>query len=80
MASITPHPSPSDGKLLLTVEEVANLTSLGRSTVYELIARGEIPSITIGRSRRIPVEALRAWIRRELAASPSTSRQGGSLI
>lgn len=80
MPSIAPIPSPSDGKLLLTVEEVAKLTSLGRSTIYLLIARGEIPSITIGRSRRIPIEALRTWIRRELAASPSNASKGGALI
>jgi excisionase family DNA binding protein len=79
MTSITPRPSTTDGKLLLTVEEVANLTSLGRSTVYELLARGEIPSITIGRSRRVPSEALHAWIRREMATSLSTALGGGVL-
>lgn len=80
MTSISPNPSSPDGKLLLTVEEVANLTSLGRSTIYNLLARGEIPSITIGRSRRIPSESLRSWIRRELDASPSNAMGGGVLF
>ena len=43
-------------RLLLRPHEAAEL----RSTVYELIASGAIPSITIGRSRRVPLEALRA--------------------
>jgi len=79
MTSIPPRPSSPDGKLLLTVEEVAHLTSLGRSTVYNLLARGEIPSITIGRSRRIPVEGLRLWIRGRMVGSPSVRLKGGAM-
>jgi len=48
--------------LLLRVEEVAQTLSLGRSKVYELIASGELPSITIGSARRVPTEALQKWI------------------
>ncbi len=50
-------------RLLLRPHEAAELLGLGRSTVYELLASGAIPSITIGRSRRVPLEALRAWVR-----------------
>ena len=39
-------------RLLLRPREAAALLGLGRSTVYELIASGAIPSLTIGRSRR----------------------------
>jgi excisionase family DNA binding protein len=49
-------------KLLLKVEEVAELTSLGRSKIYELVASGELRSVSIGRARRIPVAALAAWV------------------
>lgn len=45
-------------KRLLTVKEVAQALGLGRTRVYELINRGEIQSLTFGRSRRIPVHAL----------------------
>lgn len=48
--------------LLLRVDEVARALALGRSKVYELIASGELPSLTIGAARRVPAEALRAWI------------------
>ncbi len=55
-------------RLLLRPHEAAELLGLGRSTVYELIASGAIPSITIGRSRRVPLEALRAWVRAQTDA------------
>jgi excisionase family DNA binding protein len=50
-------------KLLLRPHECAEVLGLCRSKVYELIASGTLPSITIGKSRRIPVEALRDWVR-----------------
>ena len=49
-------------KLLLTVEEAATMLSLGRSKVYDLIAKGEIPSIKIHGSRRVPMDSLSQWI------------------
>ena len=30
--------------------------------MYELIAAGDIPSLRIGSSVRVPLDALRAWI------------------
>jgi excisionase family DNA binding protein len=56
-------------RLLLRPHEAAELLGLGRSTVYELIASGAIPSITIGKSRRVPLEALRAWVRAQTDTS-----------
>jgi excisionase family DNA binding protein len=55
-------------KLLLTPQEAATALSINRSTLYELLMRGESPSITIGRARRIPVQALTEWIAQQLAA------------
>jgi|APSaa5957512535_1039671.scaffolds.fasta_scaffold44439_1 excisionase family DNA binding protein len=49
-------------KLLLTVEEAALQLSLSRSTVYELLANGEIRSLKIGRCRRIPQNALAEFV------------------
>ncbi len=51
-------------KLLFTPELAAELLSLSRATVYELIAAGELGSIKIGRSRRISPQALRVYIER----------------
>ena len=56
-------------KLLLRPVEAAEAIGIGRSKVYELIARGELPSVRIGSSVRVPVDALRAWITRQLEAA-----------
>ena len=48
--------------LLLTVPETARLLRIGRNTVYELVARGELPAVRLGRVIRIPRHRLLAWI------------------
>ena len=53
------------GPLLLTPVEAAKQLSIARSSLYELLLRGEIVSITIGRSRRIPIDALADFIDRK---------------
>jgi excisionase family DNA binding protein len=53
-------------KLLLRPIEAAEAVGIGRSKVYELLASGELPSIRIGTSIRVPVDALRAWIARQI--------------
>ncbi|MEU9618142.1 helix-turn-helix domain-containing protein [Streptomyces sp. NPDC048155] len=47
---------------LLTVPEVMARLKLGRSTIYDLIRSRRLTSITIGRSRRIPADAVRDFI------------------
>jgi len=49
-------------RLLLRVSECAELTGLPRSTIYVLLASGQLPSIKIGRARRIRTQDLLAWI------------------
>lgn len=46
----------------LTVVEVATVLRLSKMTVYRLIATGELPSVRIGRSIRIPHAAAKALI------------------
>ncbi len=55
--------------MLLKIEEVVRILSLGRSQVYKLITSGELRSIKIGRSRRIPREALADFLASFEAAS-----------
>jgi excisionase family DNA binding protein len=50
---------------LLTVPEVMAQLKLGRSTVYDLIRSRRLVSITIGRARRVPADAVRDFIERE---------------
>jgi excisionase family DNA binding protein len=48
--------------LLLTVEAAAERIQIGRTRFYELMDSGAIESVHIGRSRRIPVEALTSYV------------------
>ncbi|MEJ7772526.1 MAG: excisionase family DNA-binding protein [Geodermatophilaceae bacterium] len=48
--------------LLLTPEAGADRLSIGRSQMYELIRRGEVRSVKIGRLRRIPAAALADYV------------------
>lgn len=49
---------------LLSVRAASEETTIPASTLYDLVARDEIPSVRIGRSIRIPEEDLVAWIER----------------
>lgn len=44
--------------LLLTVEEMASVLRIGRNPAYQLVKDGNIQSIRVGRSIRIPRNAL----------------------
>ena len=46
-------------RAFVTVEEAAQIIGIGRHAAYAAVRSGEIPSIRIGRSWRIPLEALR---------------------
>jgi len=50
-------------KLLLKPSEVAKVLGIGRSLIYELIARREIPSVRLGRCLRVPTESLKQWLK-----------------
>lgn len=58
-------------KLLLTPLEAARTLGIGRSKLYELLSSGELASIHIGACRRIPIEALRAYITQLQVGLPS---------
>ena len=58
-------------KLLLRPVEAAEAIGISRSKIYELLASGELPSVRIGASVRVPVDALRAWIADQLDTSRS---------
>lgn len=44
----------TDHPLTLTVEQAAKLLGIGRSTAYELVHTGEIPSLRLGRRIVVP--------------------------
>lgn len=47
---------------LLTMREVQELTKLGRTTVWEAMARGDLPAIRFGRAVRFRRAAVDTWI------------------
>ena len=47
---------------LLTAAEVADLIDLRADYVYTLSRRGEIPTITFGRTQRYRREAIEEWL------------------
>ena len=50
--------------LLLTVGEMASVLRIGRNSAYQLVKDGNIPSIHVGRSIRIPRNALVQFMER----------------
>lgn len=46
---------------LLTVREVAKMLHIGITTVYELMERGQIQYVKIGKARRIPLSVVRKF-------------------
>src|SRR5438132_7712676 len=73
-APITPASSPSqDLPLLLNAVEAGRLLSISRAKVLDLAARGEIPSLRIGGSVRIPRDCLQTWIAGRTSSTRTTS-------
>lgn len=60
---IPPHrPAAQRGKLLLTPLEAAEVLSISRSLLYGLIMHKRIFSVKVGGARRIPLQALHAYV------------------
>jgi excisionase family DNA binding protein len=56
---------PSEPQALTVAEAMAALR-LSRSKLYDLMRSKELPSYTSGRARRIPVDAVRNYMRDRL--------------
>jgi len=63
--TVTPH------NQMYTPAQVSALLQLSRTKTYQLLAKGHIGSVLIGRSRRVPAEDLAAFIaeRRECVST-----------
>ena len=51
------------GGSFLTVAEVAALMRVSKMTVYRLVHAGDLPAVRVGRSFRVPEEAVRRYLR-----------------
>ena len=54
---------PASSPLLLTPEEAATILRIGRTTIYALMKAGELRSVHIGRSCRLPRAELERYVR-----------------
>src|SRR6202521_2294969 len=64
LAQQVPTPLEQTTTRLLNVREVADRLGVSRNKVYELLYKGEIHSLAIGRTRRISPVALAEFISR----------------
>ena len=47
----------------LTVAEVASIMRVSKMTVYRMVHAGELPSIRVGRSFRVPEDEVHKYLR-----------------
>ncbi len=53
-----------EGRLVWTVEEAGRLLGISRAHAYELVARGDLPHVRLGRRVVIPKHAITALLAR----------------
>jgi excisionase family DNA binding protein len=51
-------------RLLLSVEEAAHALSVGRTTLYDLIARREVEAVHIGRRSLVKADSIARYVER----------------
>ena len=64
-------------KLLLSPDETCEVLGVKRSKLFKMLDTGEIPSIKVGRLRRIPVASLQEWVERQVVEQAGMSVQEG---
>jgi excisionase family DNA binding protein len=52
------------GLRFLTVAEVAALMRVSKMTVYRLVHGGDLPAVRVGRSFRVPEDAVHSYLQR----------------
>ncbi len=57
-----PHATPGVDPLLVTVEEAAQILRVGRTLIYQQVRRGALPSVRVGRCRRIALVDLERFV------------------
>src|ERR1700683_5100881 len=66
-------PSAGNERLVYSVAEAGALLGISRAFAYELVARGELPVVRLGRRRLVPKAALIAFIDLEPANEPGAT-------
>jgi excisionase family DNA binding protein len=63
----------------LTVTEVATIMRVSKMTVYRLVGSGELEAIRVGRSFRIPEQAVNRYLRQAFVGNGDEGTEPGSL-
>lgn len=53
---------PRVPRVLLRVSEAAEALACSRSTVYDLMKAGSLPTVLIGTEKRVAVAAIQSWV------------------
>ena len=53
---------PPDNRTLLTVTEAAEMLRISRALAYQMVRRGELPTVRVSHLIRIPHARLIRWI------------------
>lgn len=61
---------------MLRPAEAAEMIGISRTKFYQLLSSGQIPTVKIGKCRRIRTSALRDWVRAQPAAPPAPNQPG----
>jgi excisionase family DNA binding protein len=64
-------PDPSTDRLVYSVAQAGVLLGISRAFAYELVARGELPVIRLGRRRLVPKVALLALLEANPLEAPA---------
>jgi excisionase family DNA binding protein len=65
----------------VSIKDAAEITSLSYSTVYDSVQRCELPASKVGRTWRIAVADLQAWMAsKRVSASLPTRSESGELV
>lgn len=65
--------SLSGDRLTMRVEEAAGLLGISRGLAYELVNRGELPALRLGRRLVVPISALEDLVAGVGKAGPATA-------
>ena len=61
--------TPLSDVRFLTVAEVASIMRVSKMTVYRLVHSGELEAIRVGRSFRVPEQAVNQYLRDSVVAA-----------
>jgi excisionase family DNA binding protein len=61
---------PDEERMTLSIEEAAARLGISRALAYELVRRGELPRLRLGRRIVIPLKALEEFVESATVARP----------